>query len=504
MIDQAHRGRRLRAGLAALAFATLASLLSAPALAVNEEDLLPVDEAFAVSADADAPDRIAISWKVAKGYYLYRHRISVKADAGFAAQPLQLPKGKPHKDQFFGDVETYHSDVRGTLTGKAQAASTQLTIKYQGCAEAGVCYPPQTRTLTVALAGGGANAAVGVDPVPGAASPLANFGNRGGTSNPLLGGASPLSAPSSASASAGATDALPLPPEQAFGFEAIAQDGNSLLLRFTPARGYYLYRDKTSLKTDRADIAAGAPRWPQGTAHRDEHFGNVTVFFNQIDVPLPLIRKTADAGKVVLIAGFQGCQTNGICYPPMTRKISVDLPRGSVAAAVPAVPAATADVGAATAPAAAAVAAPPVANAVNTAGSAQSTDAAQAAATAASDATATSAPANTSADAATAATSSADAAISAAPAAQSEDARLASELAGKGSLRWLALLGFYTAGIVSAFTACVLPMIPILSGLIAGASSRRGGISVARAVSLTLVYVLGNAVVFAIAGVVAG
>ncbi|WP_206413295.1 protein-disulfide reductase DsbD N-terminal domain-containing protein, partial [Lysobacter enzymogenes] len=158
---------------------------------------------------------------------------------------------------------------------------------------------------------------------------------------PLLGGAAPLSAP--AAGAGAATDALPLPPEQAFGFEAIAKDGDTLLLRFTPARGYYLYRDKTSLKTDRADIAAGKPQWPRGTAHRDEHFGNVTVFFDQIDVPLPLLRKTAEAGKLVLTAGFQGCQTDGICYPPMTRKITVDLPRGTV----------TADAAAATAPSAA-------------------------------------------------------------------------------------------------------------------------------------------------------
>jgi len=80
-----------------------------------------------------------------------------------------------------------------------------------------------------------------------------------------------------------------------------------------------------------------------------------------------------------------------------------------------------------------------------------------------------------------------------------EDARLAEALTGKG--RWLALLGFFGFGLLLAFTPCILPMIPILSGLIAGRGERIGA---RRAFSLSLVYVLANAVVFTIAGVIAG
>src|SRR5688572_11022634 len=104
MTDHPFRRRRLRAA-AALAFAASAALSSAPALAVNEQDLLPVDQAFVLGAQAASAERIAIDWKIAKGYYLYKHRISVKADPGFAAETLQLPKGKAYKDEFFGDVE---------------------------------------------------------------------------------------------------------------------------------------------------------------------------------------------------------------------------------------------------------------------------------------------------------------------------------------------------------------------------------------------------------------
>ncbi|QQQ00481.1 protein-disulfide reductase DsbD [Lysobacter enzymogenes] len=520
----AFRGRRrLRAG-AALALAVLGLSLSAPVLAVDEKDLLPVDEAFALSARSAAPDRIAISWKVAKGYYLYRHRISVKSDAGFAAQALQLPKGKAYRDQFFGDVETYHQDVAATLPGQAKAATAKLTIKYQGCADAGVCYPPQTRTVEVALAappaaaaglgtGLGNGAAPAVDPAP-AAAPLANFGARGSASNPLLGGGSALSAPA-AGAGAG-TDALPLPPERAFGFEAIAKNGDTLLLRFTPARGYYLYRDKTSLKTDRADIAAGKPQWPRGTAHRDEHFGDVTVFFDQIDVPLPLLRKTADAGKIVLTAGFQGCQTDGICYPPMTRKIEVELPRGTVSAATAATaatPASAAPAAASATTAAAAATSATPANASTTAtasapvtadagaASVAGTDAGTAADTNATGAAAAdSAEDGTTGAIAAGANPAAATAPQAAPAvAQAEDSLLAASLAGPN--RYFALLTFFGFGLLLAFTPCVLPMIPILSGLIVG---RGPGLGARRAFLLSLVYVLASAVVFTIAGVVAG
>ncbi|ALN82410.1 protein-disulfide reductase DsbD [Lysobacter antibioticus] len=483
MTDDLLPGRRPRAG-AALAFtlACLAALFAAPALAVDEKDLLPVDEAFVLAAEASGADRIAVSWKVAPGYYLYKHRISVKSDAGFAAQALQLPKGKAYKDEFFGDVETYRDRIVATLPGQTKAGSAKLTVKYQGCADAGICYPPQTRTVNVALA---APAAAAMDAAP-AAAPLVSFGPRGGA-NPLL-GSSPLGAPSAANAG---TDALPLPPEQAFGFEAIVSDGNTLLLRFTPARGYYLYRDKTSLKTDLAAIATGKPQWPRGTAHRDEHFGDVTVFFDQIDVPLPLLRKHADAAKLTLTANFQGCQTDGICYPPMTRKVTLDLPRGTVAASVVAPTEPAAGTTAAATSVSPATAAPSTqTNTANIAGDASAVGTAASDATPATDA-ASLAPAN---GAQTPATNPSDAA-----APQAEDSLLAASL--KGANRYWALLTFFGFGLLLAFTPCVLPMVPILSGLIVGQGP---GLSARRAFSLSLVYVLASAVVFTLAGIVAG
>ena len=307
----------------------LASLLApAASAAITQDDLLPVDEAFVLTATAPARDRIEIRWKITDGYYLYRHRTGVEADAGFAAQPLQLPKGKAYRDEFFGDVETYRGELVATLPGRPASGtdSVSLKIKYQGCADAGICYPPQTRTLKVALP-------------PAAGDAFVPLGG-GALAGNLLG----------QTPQAG-MDALPLPEEQAFAFEAIAFNGNELLLRFTPARGYYVYRDRTSMALEGAQgVSLQAPRWPKGNAHRDEHFGDVTVYFDQAEVPVPLKRDRADAVTATLRVTFQGCQTDGICYPPMTRRVKLAIPSGTVT------PASTPDT-----PAPATVAPPPTA-----------------------------------------------------------------------------------------------------------------------------------------------
>ena len=458
------RGSRARRW--ALSLWTLLALwipLSAVA-AIDPDDLLPVDQAFALTATADGTDAITVTWKIADGYYLYRHRTSGQADAGFEAGALRLPAGEPHEDEFFGRVETYRERLRATLPGRPRAASTTLTVKYQGCADAGICYPPQTRTVTV--------------PLPtGSAAPLVAFGNRGGAGAGMLLG--------------GAGTGTPLPPEQAFGFEAIAGDDRTLLLRFSPAPGYYLYRDRTTLTLagDKA-ITLGTPRWPAGTAHHDEHFGDVVVYFQPIDVPLPLRRKQSAATQVRLTANFQGCQTDGICYPPMTRTVEIALP--AIATTTATARAVDED-----APrpdnAGAARGTDPVDNPDPAASGAS--DVAFDGARTADEGQATTGPA--------AAQPLADDAATPAAAGVAEDSRLAAALSGAD--RWLALASFLGFGLLLAFTPCVLPMIPILSGLIAGASAgHERGLGAGRALGLSLVYVLANALVFTVAGVVAG
>ncbi|MFZ5636395.1 MAG: protein-disulfide reductase DsbD domain-containing protein [Pseudomonadota bacterium] len=299
------------------ALALLSSLVALPAAAIDESDLLPVDQAYVLSAEAAGADAVRIRWKIADGYYLYRHRISVEpTGAGVLAGALRMPKGEPHEDSFFGKTETYRRELVATLpdiAGHGRALS--LKIKYQGCADVGICYPPQTHTLSVTMPVAATDGGAGSDPLARDGIPgVIGGGNRLGD---LLG-------------DAGGLDKAPLPEEQAFRFEAIAGDGNTLLLRFTPARGYYLYRDRSRFVLEADGIAAAAPRWPKGVVHHDEHFGDVVVYFDAVDVELPLRRRTPDAQTATLRATFQGCQKDGICYPPMTRSVKIELPRGEV------------------------------------------------------------------------------------------------------------------------------------------------------------------------------
>lgn len=295
---------RLHLWLAAL---LLLAALPAPAAITGE--LPPVDQVFVLSAKASARDRIEVRWQIATGYYLYRHRTSVKAD-GFGDATLALPEGAKHHDEFFGDVQTYRKQLIGVVSGRADASTNavKLTVKYQGCADAGVCYPPQTRTLTVAL------------PPADDAAPGLGFGKKSG----LFGLGDP----------AGAVDAAPLPPEQAFTSEVIALDGNHLLLRLTPAKGYYLYRDKLSANLVAADgLSAALPahaQMPKASAFKDEHFGQVQVYFTQVEIPLVVNRSTPRAANGNLVVDLQGCQTDGICYAPMTRTLAVRVPAGKI------------------------------------------------------------------------------------------------------------------------------------------------------------------------------
>ena len=144
--------------------ATADSVLGlARAQRANDSEFLSPDQAFRVTAEAAAADSVRISWQVAKGYYLYRSRIKV-ATASPAVQlgQLQLPEGQTKKDEYFGVQQVYHSDFSGVLPVARSAAAAQsvpVQVTYQGCAEAGLCYPPQTKTLEVVLpAGGGAGA----------------------------------------------------------------------------------------------------------------------------------------------------------------------------------------------------------------------------------------------------------------------------------------------------------------------------------------------------------
>jgi thiol:disulfide interchange protein DsbD len=402
----------------------LLAALAGPARAQDADGLLPVEEDFKVSATMDGRDRVAIRFEIADGYYLYRERINTKVEgAGVAAGALSMQPGKRKTDEFFGDVEVYHEAAEGTLAlavpPTASGAFT-LTVGFQGCHEEdpAICYPPHRQQLSLELPA----AAIGAGMASAPSNPLGGV-NPLGAAGPL----GTLGAPAS-----GATDAAPLPEDQAFVFEAIgsAADGG-ILARFTMPQGYYLYRDKASFRSGDPEVELGVPRWPPGTAHRDDHFGDVMVYFGTVEVPIEVRAGAGSSARgIPLTADFQGCQLDGICYPPMTRTVLLDLPPATL---------------------------------IRRSG--------------ASDATMQSAPAP----------------------AESEESRLTRLLAERNLA--LVVLAFFVVGLGLAFTPCVYPMVPILSGILAGAGE---GLTTRRAVVLSLVYVFASALVYAAAGVIAG
>lgn len=295
-------------------FAALFSLFVFSAVHAQEQDgLLPVEQAFVLKAELAGPDRIALRWTIANDYYLYKGRIKAKtSQSGLALGMLDLPKGIEKHDEFFGDVEIYHDSIEGSLPftlADPSAATVDVTITVQGCheTEPKICYPPHPVNLSLTR-----EAIAAALP----ASPLAEkFGSGLGLGS--------------------AVDSLDsdeaLPPEQAFVFEAIEMSPTEILARWTMPKGYYLYRDRShvSVATGR-DVEVGAPQWPNGVDHTDEHFGTVVVYYDQVELPIAVRRADGRAQTIQLQGEFQGCKENGICYPVMQRTVAVDLDPASV------------------------------------------------------------------------------------------------------------------------------------------------------------------------------
>lgn len=134
--------------LLALSGASLASDFMASPAATQE--FLPVEQAFELQPVETRKDMVIVTWRIAPGYFLYRARLGfVSASPGLKLGKPKLPKGRPHHDELLGDTEIYGSDLRVKLPA---SGSGTLKLTYQGCAEKGLCYPPQTRELTVNLA----------------------------------------------------------------------------------------------------------------------------------------------------------------------------------------------------------------------------------------------------------------------------------------------------------------------------------------------------------------
>ncbi len=143
--------RILFALLGALCF-TAAPLAQTGLASLNQQanTFLPVEEAYPLNVET-TDDNIRLLWTIADGYYLYQHRFkfSLSDQQGDIALDVDLPAGLAKQDEFFGDVEVYYSFADVQLTAQRAFGHAQLVVTSQGCADAGLCYPPQRQTFDV-------------------------------------------------------------------------------------------------------------------------------------------------------------------------------------------------------------------------------------------------------------------------------------------------------------------------------------------------------------------
>ncbi|MEL1091046.1 protein-disulfide reductase DsbD [Pseudomonas sp. OB66] len=121
----------------------------------SKPDFLPVDKAFVLTSELLDSGETQLFWQITDGYYLYQKRL--KFDGLAADQQPVLPEGESHSDEFFGEQPVYRQGLEVKIPA---AASGQIKVSYQGCADAGLCYPPQTRVIDL---GGKAAATTGAE-----------------------------------------------------------------------------------------------------------------------------------------------------------------------------------------------------------------------------------------------------------------------------------------------------------------------------------------------------
>ncbi|MEQ8207263.1 MAG: protein-disulfide reductase DsbD family protein, partial [Woeseia sp.] len=195
-----------------VALATSASAWS------QQKDLIPPTEAYQYVV-VDTGEALEIDWAIEDGYYLYKNKLSFESGTdGVRLADYTLPEGLHHEDEFFGVQQVYRDRFFVTIPYDADSPrpdSATLVIRSQGCADIGICFPPQTWNANVELisaAASEANNAFALSSPFGNASGLGDF----------------------------------LPVDEAFHPYLLVIDGNTVELSWQVAPGYYLYKDKIS------------------------------------------------------------------------------------------------------------------------------------------------------------------------------------------------------------------------------------------------------------------
>lgn len=136
------------------ALAAIPLLLAAATPAGAADEFLPPEKAFAYLVEVEG-NCLKVQWNVAPGYYLYKSRMGIESGtAGVKVGVPGYPQGERHHDEYFGDQEIFRDDfvVSATLERAAgPAREVTVKLKWQGCAEAGLCYPVTTWVTQVRL-----------------------------------------------------------------------------------------------------------------------------------------------------------------------------------------------------------------------------------------------------------------------------------------------------------------------------------------------------------------
>lgn len=117
-----------------------------------------------------------------------------------------------------------------------------------------------------------------------------------------------------------------LDPDEAFALSAEVQGSERINIHWDIADGYYLYRDRLQFKIDTPGVELARQALPPGKLKADPLFGDVFVYYGDVDVSLPLLRQRSDISNIELTVVSQGCKDGSVCYPPQTRKLALQLP----------------------------------------------------------------------------------------------------------------------------------------------------------------------------------
>ena len=293
----------------------LASCVALPAAQAADE-YLPVRQAYKVALSAESGN-LVVRFEIAPDYYLYRDRLGFEsATPGVTLGTPSLPVGLDHEDEFFGKQVIYREIAAASVpvTFSGAPRDFEVSVRLQGCADGGLCYPPQTWTYPVQWPASAGESRPGDMAAAGRAAgePATPRRSDGFNLRSLLGG------------SGAKSDADFLPVDEAFVFSSSSPARDRIELRWDIADDYYLYRDKLKVSTTAKDVQLGKPTTPGGETQHDEYFGEQVVFHGEMLTQLPVVA-AAGVTEVPLEISYQGCADAGLCYPPVRKTVTVQL-----------------------------------------------------------------------------------------------------------------------------------------------------------------------------------